>query len=76
VRALAHRFGELFGKPACVEGEESDTALLNNAGACHRIFGYPSVPVAQLIEWTAEWIKLGGTRWDKPTHFQARDGKF
>ena len=34
------------------------------------------VSVEQMIEWTAEWIRAGGGRWDKPTHFEVRDGKF
>jgi hypothetical protein len=29
-----------------------------------------------MIEWTAEWIRTGGATLNKPTHFEARDGKF
>jgi len=76
VRALACRFGELFGKKPLLEGQEASTALLNNAGLCHRLFGYPSVSVSQLIEWTSHWIATGGKQLDKPTHFQTRDGRF
>jgi hypothetical protein len=50
--------------------------LLNNAARCFRLFGYPSVPVEQMIEWIAHWIKSGGTNLGKPTHFETRDGKF
>ena len=57
-------------------GTESTDALLNNAQRCHRIYGYPSVTVDQMLEWTAEWIALGGATLNKPTHFEARDGKF
>jgi hypothetical protein len=28
------------------------------------------------IVWTAEWIRRGGVGWDKPTHFETRDGRF
>lgn len=76
VRALACRFGELFSKPPILEGQEAPTALLNDAGLCHRLFGYPSVPVEKLIEWTAHWIQTGGVTLNKPTHFEARDGRF
>jgi len=76
VRELACRFGELFGKPPVLRGQEADTALLNNAGLCHRLFGYPSVSVNQMIEWTSHWIANGGAVLDKPTHFHTRDGKF
>lgn len=76
VRRIAGRFGELFGKAPVLEGSESGTALLNNAARCHRIFGPPSVTAGTLIEWTADWIKAGGPTWDKPTHFEVRDGKY
>jgi nucleoside-diphosphate-sugar epimerase len=76
IRAVALRFGEIFGKPPILEGQEAPTALLNNAARCFRMFGYPSVTTDQMIEWSAHWIKTGGTRLDKPTHFEARDGRF
>jgi pyruvate/2-oxoacid:ferredoxin oxidoreductase alpha subunit len=65
-----------LGKEPVIEGQEADTALLNNAGLCHRLFGYPTVSADQMIEWTAHWIASGGSRLGKPTHFQTRDGKF
>jgi nucleoside-diphosphate-sugar epimerase len=76
VRWVARRFGEHLGVEPILENTESETALLNNAALCQRLFGYPTVSVDQMIQWTAEWIKLGGSTWNKPTHFEARDGKF
>jgi len=76
VRWAAHRFAARFGIEPILEGEESDTALLNNAARCHRLFGYPSVTVEQMIGWTADWIGMGGATLNKPTHFEVRDGKF
>lgn len=76
VRAVARRFGDHFGKEPVLEGSEAPTALLNNASRCHRLFGYPEISVEQVIEWTAEWIRCGGPCWNKPTHFEVRDGKF
>jgi nucleoside-diphosphate-sugar epimerase len=76
VRDIAVRFGELFGREAIFEGEEADSALLNNAARCQGLFGAPSVSAETLIGWTAEWIRAGGVTWDKPTHFEARDGRF
>lgn len=76
VRAVARRFGQLFGREPVFEGREADTALLNNAVRCHRLFGAPLVSAGTAIDWTAEWIRRGGAAWDKPTHFEARDGKF
>jgi hypothetical protein len=29
-----------------------------------------------MIDWIAEWIIAGGVLSNKPTHFQARDGRF
>ncbi len=76
VRWAAQRFGARFGVEPLLEGTESETALLNNASHCHKLFGYPSVAVEQMIEWTADWIGMGGATWNKPTHFEVRDGKF
>ena len=76
VRYLALRFGSLFNKSLHFEGEESETALLSNASRCHRLFGYPRVSLEQMIEWVAEWVRIGGTTLRKPTHFEVRDGKF
>jgi nucleoside-diphosphate-sugar epimerase len=75
-RAVAQRFGEIFGKEPVVEGQEAPTALLNNASRCHQMFGAPSVTVEQMIEWTARWIMSQGPTLNKPTHFESRDGKF
>ena len=76
VRYLALRFGALFNKPPRFEGEEAETALLSNASQCYRLFGYPRVALEQMIEWIAEWVRIGGTTLRKPTHFEVRDGKF
>jgi len=76
VRHIARRFGQLFGREPVFEGRETDTALLNNAARSHRLFGAPSVSAETAIVWTAEWIRRSGTAWDKPTHFETRDGRF
>jgi nucleoside-diphosphate-sugar epimerase len=76
VRQIAHRFGELFGIDPVFTGAESPNALLNNASRCFRLFGYPTVSVDQVIEWTARWVGMGGSTLNKPTQFEARDGKF
>ncbi len=76
IRAVARRFGEIFGKEPILEGQEAPTALLNNAARCFHLFGYPSVSVGQMIEWIAHWIRSGGANLGKPTHFEMRDGKF
>ncbi|MDE0089247.1 MAG: NAD-dependent epimerase/dehydratase family protein [Candidatus Poribacteria bacterium] len=76
IRYTAIRFGEILKKPVRFEGEEAETALLSNASLCHQLFGYPCVPLGQMIEWVAEWVRIGGRTLQKPTHFEVRDGKF
>jgi len=76
VRSVCERFGELFGKPPQFTGVESDTALLSNATATLAELGPLRVPTDQLIEWVADWVAGGGRLLNKPTRFEARDGKF
>ena len=76
IRWLAEEFGRLFNKKATFMNSESPSALLNNAGKAHQLFGYPHVSLKQMIEWTAEWIMNDGEMIDKPTHFQERQGAF
>ncbi|MEJ2165054.1 MAG: NAD(P)-dependent oxidoreductase [Desulfobacterales bacterium] len=76
VRYIADQFARLFGKTAAFINEESPTALLSNASKAARLFGYPCVPLLQMIEWVANWIAIGGASLEKPTHFEVRDGKF
>ena len=76
VRWIAQQFGNRFGIEPVFQGTEADTALLSNAARCHRLFGRPAVKVEQMIEWVAEWIRIGGATLAKPTHFETRDGRF
>lgn len=76
VRWLAERFGEALGTAPAFTGAEGETALLSNASASHRLLGYPSVSLRQMIEWTADWVLAGGETLGKPTHFQEREGAF
>lgn len=76
VRSIASRFAQHFGIEPVFEGAEAPSALLSDASRCHRIFGYPETSVDQMIEWLAAWIGRGGASWNKPTHFEVRDGKF
>lgn len=76
VRRTAEEFARIFGVQPRVRGEESPTALLSNSSRAQALFGYPSVPVQRVIEWTAEWVRRDGPTLDKPTHFETRDGNF
>jgi nucleoside-diphosphate-sugar epimerase len=76
VRRLGEQFGRLLDRPPQFTGQEASTALLNNAGQAYQLFGYPQVSLAQMIDWTAAWVKTGGPTLAKPTHFENRAGQF
>ncbi|MGQ7848759.1 NAD-dependent epimerase/dehydratase family protein [Granulosicoccus sp. 3-233] len=76
VRDLARAFADRFGKPVTITGKEAKTAWLNDAGMAHRLFGTPSITLDDMIDWTADWIGNGRKSLSKPTHFEARDGKY
>ncbi|MGW6498274.1 NAD-dependent epimerase/dehydratase family protein [Nonomuraea angiospora] len=76
VRQIALDLGAALGKEPVFTGEEAPTALLSNAGRCHRLFGYPELTPAELIEHTARWVADGGPLLGKPTKFERRDGRF
>ncbi|MFB4274147.1 NAD-dependent epimerase/dehydratase family protein [Nonomuraea sp. MTCD27] len=76
VRRAALDLGAALGKEPVFTGEEAPTALLSNASRCHRLFGYPELTPAELIEHTARWVADGGPLLGKPTKFERRDGRF
>lgn len=76
VRYIAEQFGRRFNLQPSFSSEEMPTALLSNAAKSHQLFGYPSVTVLEMLDWTAAWISAGGSHLNKPTHFQVRDGQF
>jgi nucleoside-diphosphate-sugar epimerase len=76
VRWLAESFGRLFGRPPVFAGVEAEDGWLVNTGEAMRLFGYPEVPLAQLIVWTADWVKRGMPALGKDTHYDTRDGQF
>jgi nucleoside-diphosphate-sugar epimerase len=76
IRETCLRFGELLGKTPKIVGEESETALLNNASLANQKYGTPRYSVDQIIQWTADWVARGGESLGKPTQFQVRSGQF
>ncbi len=76
IKNLAHALGERMGKPVEFMGTESSTALLNNGNQTIDLFGEPAVTTERLLDWVTDWVRRDGASLNKPTHFEARDGKY
>lgn len=76
VRSVAEEFSRLFGKPLTITGSEAPDALLSNGRLGYELLGRPAVKPQQMIRWIADWLVRGQPIYDRPTKFQARDGKF
>ncbi|WP_026703109.1 NAD-dependent epimerase/dehydratase family protein [Salibacterium aidingense] len=76
VRWVANQFAEKFDTAPIFEGEEQDSSFIRNAAKMHQLFGYPSVTLRDMMDWTSEWLDAGAETWDQPTHFQVRNGAF
>ncbi len=76
VRSVAERFGEMMGKAPRFRGEPAPTALLSDGAKGLALFGAPRADAEQMMRWLADWVMRGGECLGKPTHFEARDGRF
>lgn len=76
IRDAAGRFGKIFGRAPVLVGREADNAWLSDAGESLRLFGPPTVPLDEMVSRIADYLGAGGRLLGKPTHFEARDGKF
>jgi nucleoside-diphosphate-sugar epimerase len=76
VRWLAQEFADRLGEKALIVGEEALTAWLTNTALAQRLFGLPRVPLATMIDWTADWVGSHRPSLNKPTHFEVRDGVY
>ncbi len=76
VREVASELAANMGQTARFGGQESPTALLNNASKLLDHFGPLTTPLSTILSWVADWVKRDQPTWNKPTHFEVRDGKF
>jgi hypothetical protein len=76
IRWLAESFGQRLGKPPVFTGVEAPEAWLVNTAQATRLFGYPSVPLGKLVDWTADWVARGMPSLGKDTHYDTRHGDF
>jgi nucleoside-diphosphate-sugar epimerase len=76
VRAVCEEFGRRTGKTVRFVGDEAATALLSNTDKAQAFWGRPGVSTEALTGWVVEWVMAGGRLLGKPTHFEARDGRF
>lgn len=76
IRTVAETFGNLLGRNPKLVGSEAANAWLADASESIRLFGPPEMTVSRMMEMIANYLRDGGRLLGKPTHFDARDGKF
>ena len=76
IREAALGLGRRLGREARLTGKEADTAWLVNCEEAFRLFGQPQVSLDRMLDWTADWAARRMDSLGKPTHFEARDGKY
>jgi len=76
VRWLALELAERLGVQARIVGDEAPTAWVSNTAAAAGLFGYPEVPLARLLDWTADWMARGMGSLGKATKFHVRTGTY
>jgi nucleoside-diphosphate-sugar epimerase len=76
IREAAHGLGRRLGIAPVLTGREADTAWLVDCTEAFRLFGPPQVGLETMLDWTADWVRRGGATLGKPTHYEARDGKY
>ncbi len=76
VAKVAEEFGRLLGKKPKFTGKPAPTGWINNAARMVKEFGPPSVSLAKLIEWNADWVARDMKTINKPTKYEVRDGTY
>lgn len=76
VRALATALGERLGRAPRFEGSEAADALLSGTDRMRALIGAPETDVETMLDWVADWVAHARPLLGRPTHFDARDGRF
>jgi nucleoside-diphosphate-sugar epimerase len=76
VRTVCEDFGQLLNRAPTFTDVESETALLSDNRLASKLLGPPPTSLDEMLRQIADWVRRGGETWNKPTHFQVRDGKF
>jgi nucleoside-diphosphate-sugar epimerase len=76
IREVAKELGKRLGMEPVLTGHEAPTAWLVDSSSAFELFGPPQVSLSTMLDWTADWVKRGGASLGKPTHYEARDGRY
>jgi nucleoside-diphosphate-sugar epimerase len=76
IRELALALAQRLGVSPVFVGQEAPTAWLVDISEALHLFGPPAVPMGRLLDWTADWVARNMASLGKPTHYEARDGKY
>ena len=76
IRDTAERFGRIFGRAPVFVGTPGAACWHSDATESIRLFGPTEMPLDTMIAMIADHLRGGGRLLGKPTHFEARDGKF
>jgi hypothetical protein len=76
IRDAAAGLARRLGVDPVFTGREAPTAWLIDTREAVRLFGPAAVPLETMLDWTADWVARGQPSLGKPTHYEARDGKY
>jgi nucleoside-diphosphate-sugar epimerase len=76
LRSVAAELGEHMNTAPLFADSEASTALIGDPSRICHALGRPGTRFAQVLKWTADWVRKGGKTLNKPTHFEVRDGSY
>ena len=76
IRDVAAGLAQRLGVRPVFTGSEADTAWLVDIREAQQLFGPPAVPLETMLDWTADWVSRDMASLGKPTHYEARDGRY